>query len=1187
MKTEFAALIEALGWSLLHSLWQGAVAGLLLLILLWLLSKRSARLRYTVSGFALLLLLASFAITVGHHWPTAEAPAAADTSAPFLAELPKIETPSSQNLDTPVESGQPPLFSSPVPELPVPFTDRLRRALPWCVGLWAAGVLFFFVRFLAGLCVVRRWKKTGAPITGAVWKSRISRLCSALQVSRPVRVLTSAAVAVPVVVGWMKPVVLLPVGLLSGLSALQLEALLAHELAHIRRHDYLVNLLQSLVETCFFYHPAVWWISAQIRKERENCCDDLAAEVSGGVLGYASALTALEELRAATPAYGVAASGGPLIQRIRRILGATEKRNVEWPVGVLLIGLATVLFSIAFLKPAQAQDDSPVTQTSHITNGKFSSYCVHDGNDAQYVLITPKTFAIDPNTDLESGSITWNVSTSAKTHTIHFSQKADAPGLVSLKNDDFEWYNWDLKRGHVFWFQYGRHEFTPAIYQIPIDAKAVTTPEILTAMVAKATAWLAAADDEARWEQTRVVADGEYKPGQPLNDDQEILWGEPNEVGLRLGLGGVKKGLACPLGRPLPLKQYIRNDGRQTLKFSTTGIFGEGQKGFLEDKQGNKFPHRNGYPWPIMLSRHVLEPGHFKEFTSGALLPLPANKDGSAAISIPQMGSAMVVQPGDYTLHISQNIGEYIGIPANTYHADVRIAPGLGEWTGRLHSAPLPLSITDPNIGTAKAGETRTFGKSYRVEFKEDELHLAVSNRRKTSSPHNDGGVWKIKNPEAGYLVAWDVGSSRLWLLDGSEVQKLNLAQTWRDVGRWRIDETDGTFGNMPKGVRQALGIPDFKKAAVEPKTSIMGRSLDNVASTTDRSTLTELYEPDGETLKANIFEMPLDGAAGNPQLLAPKVGNAYYISQGEKVYGPIESDPAQDLNLYALMRRKLDEVPNREGLAVLERMIKQGNGPLLNLSFRLMGELDEPQVPFDYDEIFYAMVRARIEDDEGPNHLGREAGLGASKLFTNFHRLRVGWEQHRVQLPENRYQKGSDMTAENASIIWTDPHAEGLSIGVSGLQSDLPIGKSIPLEVYIRNDSDETMTFSWPQDANPQMTVFLTDSNGENHASDYRFSGGLEYYDHASLEPGFGIKVVSVDLENFAKPEEIGSASHVEGQAHNPRLAIPKGSYSVEVEYRIGYAKYEDFPKTPREGEKLEWTGVLRSNPVEIQVVE
>ncbi|MEM7013017.1 MAG: M56 family metallopeptidase, partial [Verrucomicrobiota bacterium] len=1178
MKTEFATLVDALGWSLLHSLWQGAVVGLLLWTLLWLLPKRSARLRYAASGFALLLLLGAFSVTVVHHLPSLEPPAAAETPAPFVAELPKVEAASSQNLENIVEGERPsslapasPTVSRPVPELPVSFTDRLRPALPWCVGSWAAGVLFFLVRFLVGLHVVRRWKKTGAPVTGTAWQTRISRLCSSLQISRPVRVLTSAAVAVPVVVGWMKPVVLLPVGLLSGLSTQQLEALIAHELAHIRRHDYFVNLLQKLVDTCFFYHPVVWWISAQIRKERENCCDDLAVSASGGVLGYASALTALEELRNTAPSYGVAATGSPLIQRIRRILGATEKRNAAWPVGVvLMIGLAAAVFSIAFAKQATAQDDSPATETSHITNGNFSSYCVHDGKDTHFVLITPKSFTIDPDTNLEGGSITWDVNTSSKTHTIYFSQKEDAPGLVGLRNGGMQWSHWDLERGNVFWCRYDRHEFSPAIYQVPITAKAVTTPEVLTATVAKATAWLAAADGEARWEQTRVNADGEYKPGQPLSDDFDILWGEPNEIGLRLGLGGVKEGQACPLGRALPLKQYLRNDGSETVRFSTTGYFGEGLEGFLEDKQGNKFSHKKGYPWPITLSRHVLEPGHFKEFTTGGLLPLPANKDGSSAAGFPRTGSAMVVQPGDYTLHISQIIGEYIGNPQNANLADPGIAPGLGEWTGRLHAAPLPIRITDPKIGTAKPGETRTFDKIYRVEFRDEELRLAVSNPRKTESFHNDGGAWKIKNPENGYLAAWDVGGSRLWLVDGPEVQKLSFSQTWKDAGRWPIEQADGNFGNMPKGVRQALRIPAFEAAVENPNTSVMGRSLDNVSSTTDRSTLTEIYEPDGETLKADVFEMPLVGAAGNPQLLAPKNGDVYYIAQAEKVYGPIESDPAQDLNLSALMRKKLAEEPNREGLAVLERMIRKGNGPLLNLSFRLLGELEEPQVPFDFDGIFDAMIGSSIEDRQGPKHLGMEAQLGSSQFFQVFHRHRVEWEERRVQLPEDRYQKDSDMSAENASIMWTDPHVDGLSIGVSGLQSDLQIGGSIPLEVYIRNDSEETVKFSWTQDPNPQMRVWLTDSNGESHSSAFRFAGGLDDYKHASLEPGFGIKVVSVDLENFAKPEEIETAGHEEGKSDNPRLAIPKGSYSLEVEYRIGLDKFKDFPKTPKNGEKL-----------------
>ena len=125
----------------------------------------------------------------------------------------------------------------------------------------------------------------------------VARLTRRLHIGRAVRLLESTLVDVPTVIGWLKPVVLLPASALAGLSPHQLEAILAHELAHIRRHDYLVNLLQTLVETLLFYHPAVWWLSRRIRAERENCCDDLAVSLCGDPVAYAAALAELEGLR--------------------------------------------------------------------------------------------------------------------------------------------------------------------------------------------------------------------------------------------------------------------------------------------------------------------------------------------------------------------------------------------------------------------------------------------------------------------------------------------------------------------------------------------------------------------------------------------------------------------------------------------------------------------------------------------------------------------------------------------------------------------------------------------------------------------------------------------------------------------------------------------------------------------------
>src|SRR5262249_15029310 len=134
------------------------------------------------------------------------------------------------------------------------------------------------------------------------------------------RLLVSSDTDSPSVTGWLRPIILLPLSAIAGLTPDQLEAVLAHELAHIRRHDYLVNLLQMAAETVLFYHPAVWWISARIRHERDLCCDDLAVRACGGALCYARALTALEKMRAGHPALALGSTDGPLFLRIRRLI---------------------------------------------------------------------------------------------------------------------------------------------------------------------------------------------------------------------------------------------------------------------------------------------------------------------------------------------------------------------------------------------------------------------------------------------------------------------------------------------------------------------------------------------------------------------------------------------------------------------------------------------------------------------------------------------------------------------------------------------------------------------------------------------------------------------------------------------------------------------------------------------------
>ncbi|WP_257306990.1 M56 family metallopeptidase [Geothrix campi] len=293
---------RALGWSLLHFLWQGAALGLLAWLLLALLRGANAKVRYGIACAFLLLMAIALAATF------------------LLLQRPAAGQPEPLNLTVAAAAGA---VVSDAP-LAVRVKAALDPALPWLLGTWALGVLLLSSRFLGSWIRVQRLRRRSASPVPAEWHLVLSRLCRELKLSRTVRLLQSAAVEVPTALGWLRPIILLPACALTGLAPQQLEAILAHELAHIRRGDFLVNLLQSLVEVVLFYHPAVWWLSGRIRAERELCCDDVAAALCGDPLILARALTDLEALREPAPSspthLALAANGGSLMHRIRHLL---------------------------------------------------------------------------------------------------------------------------------------------------------------------------------------------------------------------------------------------------------------------------------------------------------------------------------------------------------------------------------------------------------------------------------------------------------------------------------------------------------------------------------------------------------------------------------------------------------------------------------------------------------------------------------------------------------------------------------------------------------------------------------------------------------------------------------------------------------------------------------------------------
>lgn len=333
--TELLALpiFQAIGAALLHFLWQGALVALLVASLSVLLQKRSANVRYLVAcaGLASMLVLPLITGLIAYD-ALPSVPSTKPiltTSAPAPFEPPKFEIrPTAASSTSSASSTQ-----------PFDWRGSINTLMPWLVALWMSGVLIFSARAIGGWLLVRRLRRQHTQPAPDVWQQTVKRLATTLRVSRPVRLCESAIAEVPGVIGWLRPVILVPVGALAGLDATQVEAVLAHEMAHIRRHDYLVNLLQTVVENLLFYHPGVWWVSRRIRIERENCCDDLAVAACGDAVMYARALTALEGLRSLpTPQLAMAADGGSLLGRVRRLLGVTStpSRATAFSAGLIL-----------------------------------------------------------------------------------------------------------------------------------------------------------------------------------------------------------------------------------------------------------------------------------------------------------------------------------------------------------------------------------------------------------------------------------------------------------------------------------------------------------------------------------------------------------------------------------------------------------------------------------------------------------------------------------------------------------------------------------------------------------------------------------------------------------------------------------------------------------------------------------
>lgn len=253
------------------------------------------------------------------------------------------------------------------------------------VSLWLLGVCLVAVRHGAGLRAIARMERSAFEVLPPLWAKRVEELRTGMGIARDVAVRLSQDVVTPCTARLLRPVIWLPLSFVTRVPADQLEALLAHELAHIARKDWLWNGVQCVIESLLFFHPAVWWLSRRIRQEREHACDDLAGAVCGDSLPLAEALAELERARHSTPRFALAAQGGPLVHRITRLLTGDPAPGRRGRRGrVAMLGGLMILFALSFAQLALTLGDQPDLMVRASTHGLLAAGDFHEITDRRF-----------------------------------------------------------------------------------------------------------------------------------------------------------------------------------------------------------------------------------------------------------------------------------------------------------------------------------------------------------------------------------------------------------------------------------------------------------------------------------------------------------------------------------------------------------------------------------------------------------------------------------------------------------------------------------------------------------------------------------------------------------------------------------------------------------------------------------
>lgn len=390
--------VNRIGWTLIHFLWQGTLIGLVVAVTQTGLRRHNATVRYLVGivGLVVMVVCPLVTLTVLSRAEIAMAAAAEFSLSSVreggeLTELPVAsEVVVATSAALPFEDRRVRGDSGVVPFV----SERLAGWTPWVASVWFLGAAFLSLRLLLLWLHVQRISKNGTRAVANGIQRRFDQLCVQFRLRRVTMVFESSLISVPATIGWLRPIVLLPASAMSGLTETQMTAILAHELAHVRRHDYAVNLLQGVVETLLFYHPAVWLVSSWVRIEREHCCDDEAVAMTGRPIEYARALTALASFGSA-PQLATAVTGGELSRRVLRLVrpSSPTPSAPRFSAMVTILTLALVCVSIsssAAMDQGATEDDTEVPQESPSPVGDYPTWVM-----AKHVIIFEGKTVVD------------------------------------------------------------------------------------------------------------------------------------------------------------------------------------------------------------------------------------------------------------------------------------------------------------------------------------------------------------------------------------------------------------------------------------------------------------------------------------------------------------------------------------------------------------------------------------------------------------------------------------------------------------------------------------------------------------------------------------------------------------------------------------------------------------------------